>query len=305
MVFRLLSRGLLISGALYAGLVSEALAQPTHVWVSDAEGSQQDLLCGGRFRNPEDVADCWYGPGRPGAPDEGPHTCQLTKTNNGHVNPEYWVLTISSCGKGTTFTRWRMYCPPAEGSPRGTGTVWGECIVPPPSPCEQFAGVEIGRFYEGTETQAQVCANPPASEVNECAATAVGAPFCNDGFCYGTLRFTGAPCTDEPPVGEDDQIMSPPSNNNCITSGTVSVCFSKSDKNCGLVNGEPWCASAMPSNGCVSTESGAVVCTVDAWSAPTEPDGVTPAEPDGVFVVGAENGGQTYEYFRRETVASL
>src|SRR5690606_26639990 len=43
---------------------------------------------------------------------------------------------------------------------------------------------------------------------------------------------------------------------------------------------------------------------VDAWSAPTKPDGETPAEPDGVFTVGAENGGQVYEYFRRETVAS-
>lgn len=317
MVLRLLHRGLLIGGALFAGLVTSAAAQQQHVPVTfGASGYGLSACSGPLFGQQFDslaaaIAAAEAVTGRPYCHESwAPYYCGERVVQD----PERdwtWRRTSTQWEYWIRFRTWREAT--CEGQ-RGDVVfmVWRPLSCDPdpdlcePPVCAQFAGYEIGMFYEGEQTYSQVCASPPPEEIRECAATVVGAPFCNGGLCYGTLRFTGDLCSNEPPIGDiEAQTIVPPPNNNCITSGTLSVCFSKSDKNCGLVNGEPWCASEMPSNGCVSTESGAVVCTVDAWSAPTQPDGETPAEPDGVFTVGAENGGQVYEYFRRETVASL
>lgn len=309
MVLRLFCRWLLVGGGLLAGLVTSAAAQE-FVPVTFTDFGAGDDACSGPIAGTEFaslssaiaaaealVVQC--------APPEYPYCPERYSRDE----QNHWKWRKLS-GEWRFTMLWRTYDTP--GCDERTAEVFFRVVRPSscdpdpnlcdPPACAEFAGMEIGRFYAGSETQGSVCANPPGGEENECAATVVGAAFCNDGLCYGTLAFTGNECGAEPPVGEDDRIVAPPPNNNCITSGGMSVCYQKWDSNCGLVNGEPWCASAMPENGCVSTDSGGVVCTADAWSAPTEPDGETPAEPDGEFIAGTEGGGTAYRYYRRDTV---
>lgn len=293
--------------ALFAGLLSgaDAEAQLTHVWIADVPGSAHDELCSGRFSDPADVANCWYGPGRPGAPREGSHTCVINQTNGSSVNPPMWTLTLTNCGPGTFFTRWNMYCPPAEGSPNGTGSVWGQCIVPPEKPCEEAAGRKFGRNYEDTETRGAVCITVGTAL---CRADPVGVHACIRGVCYGDLKVTGERCTFEPNPAEDETLEPDPPTENCISTGKMSLCYRSDEKNCGWVNGERWCAPESMREGCISTESGAMVCVGDAG--PVDETGeLLPADEEFITGHGAGAGTEPghdreWRYYARDTVAS-
>jgi hypothetical protein len=92
---------------------------------------------------------------------------------------------------------------------------------------------------------------------------------------------------------------------NCISSGGLTVCSEKAEPNCGLVNGEPFCAESVPAGACAFVADGSVVCAegTGAPPAPTEADGVTAAAADGEFSgTPAGGGGGGFEFYGSGTV---
>lgn len=180
---------------------------------------------------------------------------------------------------------------------------WEDCE--PPDPCSEQAGRKFDRTYNDTETRGAVCVTVDWAQ---CRAEPVGVHACLGGLCAGSVNLTGAHCGDEPEPEEDEKLEPDPATENCISTGSLSLCYRSDEKNCGWVNGERWCAPEPMREGCISTASGGMVCVGDVG--PVDETGELLAA-DGEFVTGVGGGAgsgpgqdRQWRYYGRDTVAT-
>lgn len=180
-----------------------------------------------------------------------------------------------------------------------------ECYTPPD--CDDQAGLEADRYFADSGPGGAICANPPGSEALECSALVAnpsGVRACAGGECFARLVFTGDQCGAEPDAS-GETLIDEPGNQNCVAGGGITFCAPQTSTNCGTVNGQSVCLDSVPPGRCTFLGNGGMVCAAGATGAPTEEDGVTPAEPDGTFTAESEDAAEEdYEYFGPGTVAN-
>lgn len=107
-------------------------------------------------------------------------------------------------------------------------------------------------------------------------------------------RSTGKAC------GQTAVVEQQADNSDCMNVGGVGYVCADTGTNCGEVNGDRVCVSAIPPNGCVSYQSGGVAC-VSTAGAPPAPDNGTPGTPAPPSVQVSQNS-TTINYFTSTTV---
>lgn len=90
----------------------------------------------------------------------------------------------------------------------------------------------------------------------------------------------------------------------CVAGSVNSACAPPTGTNCGSVNGDPVCLSAVPSGSCATLSSGAMVCGATAKSsAPPAPNNgsstTTPATPTATMT---GSGGSETNYYSTTTI---
>lgn len=114
-----------------------------------------------------------------------------------------------------------------------------------------------------------------------------------------TVESQGRACNTSPQTAD----LPDAQNGGCVESGGNMACIdpqAAGGQGCGYFNADYVCTGHVPNNSCVQFASGGVACVAGAPDAPTESDGVTPAEPVG----SVSNGTTTVNYYDSVTVNS-
>lgn len=169
------------------------------------------------------------------------------------------------------------------------------------------AGSSGTAFAEGLPTSSGPTISPKG-----CFATVTGDVCASIGAATTwdcTVSRTGA---FEPPGSSTPTTTAPKTNSsNCQTSGNVTACAQTTGSgagSCATVNGNQICPGAMPPDGCIGYQSGAVACTNTGGTATGEPttSSGTPAPPAAQAGVATNSttASNVTNYYTHTTVSS-
>lgn len=191
----------------------------------------------------------------------------------------------------------------SEKNTYSAGMQGGSQVECPPDPCAHLVGIRgegggTGNWHGNELCRSEDAGGGPAPVSCRVKRAGTGINF-GDGW-FGHIEFTGESCGS---TGSEVEVDSDPPN--CVTGPKGQVCISKTEKNCGVFDGETVCLDEVPAGRCVLLAAGGAVCDgsegSDAGPKDEEGDLLEPSQL--VELVDSEGNATDMKFFPSETVS--